>query len=210
MSRHIGWLVAAVLALSACATQAPRAVLPPVASAPEVHQQQREAALARQQAWSMQGRVALSNGKDGGSGRIEWQQDGARYDVSLSAPVTRQSWRISGDPAQARLEGIDGGPLQGEDPAALLRETTRWDIPVTALASWVRGVRADEARHGPARAVFGVDGRLAILEQDGWTVRYTAWEAAGGTELPHRLEATHGDAKVRLVVDAWDDGVARD
>ncbi len=198
-----GWLVAAVLVLSGCATRAPRAVLPPVMGSPEEHQQQREAALGLQQGWSMQGRVALSNGRDGGSGRIEWEQDGTHYDVSLSAPVTRQSWRISGDPAQARLEGIDGGPLQGEDPNVLLRQATRWDIPVTALASWVRGLRADEARHGPARMAFGPDGRLATMEQDGWTVRYTAWQAMGGTEVPQKLEATQGAAKVRLIVDAW-------
>jgi outer membrane lipoprotein LolB len=203
MSLRAGLSGIAALLLAACATQAPRAPLPPLTRTPEANQQQRESVLAQQASWSLQGRVALSNGRDGGSGRIDWQQDGARYDVSLSAPVTRQSWRITGDGSHARLEGVAGGPLEGDDPAALLREATRWDIPVTALASWVRGVPADEARHGPGDLEFGPDGRLATLRQAGWTVQYTAWRSEGAVELPQRLEASRDEAKVRLVVDAW-------
>jgi outer membrane lipoprotein LolB len=203
MSLRAGLSGIAALLLAACATQAPRAPLPPLTRTPEANQQQREAVLAAQASWSLQGRVALSNGRDGGSGRIEWQQDGARYDVSLSAPVTRQSWRITGDGSHARLEGVAGGPLEGDDPAALLREATRWDIPVTALASWVRGVPADEARHGSGDLEFGPDGRLATLRQAGWTVQYTVWRSEGAVELPQRLEASRDGAKVRLVVDAW-------
>ena len=198
-------IVAAALLLSGCAMHPPRASLPPLATSPQAHQRQREAALATQAGWSLQGRVALSNGRDGGSGRIDWRQQGGHYDVSLSAPVTRQSWRISGDATHARLEGIDGGPLEGDDPQALLQATTRWQIPVTALARWVRGLPADET-HGPAALAFGPDGRLATLEQAGWTVRYTAWTSGMGVELPQRLEATQGDARVRLLVDAWGGG----
>ena len=203
MSLRAGVSGVVALLLAACAAQAPRAPLPPLTSTPEANQRQREALLAQQPDWSLQGRVALSNGRDGGSGRIDWQQVGARYDVSLSAPVTRQSWRITGDESHARLEGIADGPLEGEDPAALLREATRWDVPVTALASWVRGVPADEARHGGADVAFGPDGRLATLRQAGWTVQYSAWRAEGAVELPQRLEASRDEAKVRLVVDAW-------
>jgi outer membrane lipoprotein LolB len=203
MSLRAGLLGLGALLLAACATHAPRAPLPPLTRTPEANQQQREALLATQQSWSLQGRVALSNGRDGGSGRIDWQQDGGHYDMSLSAPVTRQSWRITGDGSHARLDGIAGGPLEGDDPVALLRETTRWDIPVTALASWVRGVPADKAQHGRAGLEFGPDGRLATLRQGGWTVHYTVWQPQAPVELPQRLEASRDDAKVRLVVDAW-------
>ena len=199
-------LVLAVLLLGACAGRAPRESLPPLATTPAAHQAQREAALALHPDWSLQGRVALSNGRDGGSGRIDWRQQGGHYSVALSAPITRQSWRLSGDAGGARLEGLDGGPREGADPGRLLREATRWEIPVTALADWVRGLRAS-ADHGPAQLAFAVDGRLARIEQDGWTIDYTAWQApSGGIELPVRLNARRGEASVRLVVDRWEVG----
>lgn len=200
-------VLAAVCLLAACAGQ-PVRESPPLAGAALVAAQARqdahEAWVREHPSWSMQGRVALSNGRDGGSGRIDWRQAGPRYDVSLSAPVTRQSWRLSGDAGTASLEGLPGGTRRGDDPARLLHEATRWEIPVTALSAWVRGARAPEALHGPAEMAFGQDGRPLRLRQDGWDITYTAWQAASPISLPSRLEARRGEALVRLVVDSWD------
>ena len=174
-------------------------------AAAQSEQQAHETAVAATPDWSLQGRVALSNGRNGGSGGIEWSQRGAGYEVALSAPVTRQSWRLTGDAGSARIEGLEGGPRSGADAQALLRETTGWEIPVAALSAWVRGARADEAAFGPAILSFGADRRLARLEQGGWTVDYSAWQSAdaGATALPTRLNAERGQARVRLVVDRW-------
>mgnify|MGYP003583167898 CR=1 FL=1 len=201
-------LTAAVVAgLAACSATAPRPTLPPerIASA-ETEQLEREQALRKQSTWSLQGRIAVANQGKGGSGRIDWQQDGPRYQVALSAPVTRQSWRLSGDDAGARLDGIEGGPREGRDAAQLLRETTGWEIPVVALAEWVRGVRAHAL--GPARVAYGEDGRLARIEQGGWAIDYV-WNAAmpAGSALPARLTAPRGEAQVRLIIDQWGDGL---
>ncbi len=188
--------------LSACATQTPRAPLPPAQrSAALARQDARETVLSAHPQWHLTGRVGLSNGQRGGSGRIDWQQDRAAYVVALSAPITRQSWRIIGNKASARLEGLDGGTRTGPDAHALLREATGWEIPVTALSAWVRGARAPGS--GAARLQFDVDGRLAKMQQAGWTLDYDDWQqdASLGIELPRRINAQRGESKVRLVVD---------
>lgn len=190
--------------LTACATRPTRAPLPAAErGAALAAQQQREAALATQPQWQLQGRVGLSNGERGGSGRIEWQQDDANYSVALSAPITRQSWRVSGDGTSVRLEGLKGGTRTGNDAGVLLRESTGWEIPVAALSSWVRGARA--RREGVAQLQFSADGRLARLQQGGWTLDYDDWRADPGLgiELPGRVNAQHDQARVRLVVDTW-------
>jgi outer membrane lipoprotein LolB len=194
------------LLLAACAGRPVRnAPAVPVAAATQA-QATRAAVLARHPQWSLEGRVALSNGRNGGSGRIDWRQDGARFEVSLSAPITRQSWRLAGDGSLARLEGLDGGVREGVDAQALLRDATGWVVPVTSLADWVRG--AADARLPAASMQFDAQGRLARMEQGGWTIDYTDWQpdAGLGIELPHRLNASQGDARVRLVVDAWQGG----
>ncbi|HVI25952.1 MAG TPA: lipoprotein insertase outer membrane protein LolB [Xanthomonadaceae bacterium] len=209
MRRLRGWATAAIATclLAACAgrpLRAPGPALP--AEVAQARQAEREAALAAQPHWSLQGRVAVSTAGRGGSGRLDWNQDGADYVIALSAPVTRQSWRLRGSPGHARLEGLDGGPREGDDATALLLEATGWLVPVDALAAWVRGARA--AGHGPAAVDYGADGQLAALRQDGWSLRYADWRPAAGLAiaLPYRVEATRGDARVRLVVDAWDEG----
>lgn len=202
-------LTAAVAALLAACVAQPVRQVPPVSNpAAEAAQVARVAVLATHAKWSLQGRVALSNGRNGGSGRIEWHQDGQRFEVALSAPVTRQSWRLSGDSGVARLEGLDGGPREGTDAETLLRETTGWVIPVAALVSWVRG--AADSQPAPATLQYGADGRLNRLQQADWTIDYADWrpQAGLGIELPHRLNASRGDARVRLVVDAWQEGAA--
>lgn len=199
---------AAAVLLTACVAQPVRRALPPAQSAAaEAQQAAREDALRRQPAWSLQGRIAVSSGRNGGSGRIDWNQDGARFEVALSAPVTRQSWRLVGTATSARLEGLQGGTREGPDAAALLRDATGWEIPVTALAQWVRGVRAQGV--GTASATYGLDGRLLRLEQGGWTLDYH-WPApspdttaANGPPLPTRLDARRGEASMRLIVDQW-------
>ena len=194
------------LILAGCVSQPTRAPQGPVDAANARAQDERRAALAD---WSLSGRIAVSNGKQGGSGRIDWQQSGDRYTVSLGAPVTRQSWRLSGDAGGGRLEGIEGGPREAADVEAMLRETTGWNIPVRAMADWVRGVGADAARFGEARVVYGEGDRPVRLTQAGWTIDYTQWQpdaAASGPVLPARLTATRGEAKVRLIVDQWTPG----
>jgi outer membrane lipoprotein LolB len=188
----------AALLLASCAMQPAKQNLPPIVGSPEANQAARAARFAASPDWSMSGRIAVTNGKQGGSGRIEWKQDGARYAATLSAPVTRQSWRVDGGPDGATIEGMAGGPRSGADAAALVYEATHWRVPVDALGDWLLGLRRDgDSLH------FGADGRVDRIEGEGWVVAYSDWRSTAGIELPGRIEAVQGTARVRLVVDTW-------
>ena len=200
--------VAALLALAGCAS-VPAPVPAPPGTDRAAAQSAREAALGlaggdcAAPAWAMTGRVALSNGKDGGSGRIEWTQGGGRAEVTLSAPITRQSWVLRMDGSGARLDGVPAGPLRGVDAGQLLRDATGWDIPVADLGCWLRGARAGGELDGFV-IQFATDGLPSRLVQDGWTVQYGDWTTdAAGLALPGRIEAVSGGNRVRLVVDRW-------
>nr|MBO2466508.1 outer membrane lipoprotein LolB [Xanthomonadaceae bacterium] len=195
--------LALALLLAGCATGPghPGVPVADTLAGAEAAQQARARRLAEITDWGFQGRLAVSTGDRGGSGRLDWSQRGEGYVAALSAPVTRQSWRLRGGPEGAVLEGLEGGPRRGGDADALLREATGWPIPVRALADWVRGLATPGARVG-----YGADGRLQRIEVDGWTIEYQAWWPASGRlpEMPARVQATRADARVRLVVDAWE------
>ena len=191
-------LLSCLALLAGCATKPTRPAAP-VASI-EVLDSQRGQVVE----WTLAGRIAVSNGRDGGSGRIDWQQDARSYVITLSAPVTRQGWRLSGDASHARLDGIKDGPREGADAQSLLRESTGWDIPVGALGHWIRGIGAAEQQFGPVEVTYGPDNLPVRLEQAGWSVEYAEWRSVpDGPMLPTRLVATQGQAKVRLLMDAW-------
>jgi outer membrane lipoprotein LolB len=208
-------LAAATLAVSACTSvgtqkTAPPAVVETVSAEAAQAEATRVATLQAQPDWAFQGRVAVSKGKDGGSGRIDWKQGGRRYVVELSAPVTRQSWKLSGDAHSGggRLEGLSGGPREGEDAQQLLLEATGWDIPVNQLPEWIRGLVAAGAGDDAQAIERDGEGRPRRMQQMGWQVQYLDWypAEAGRPAVPRRIEASRGDAKVRLLVDQWAQG----
>lgn len=207
-----GFLLAGLAALSmaGCATRGPTAespVLrdPEALAAAQAAQATRSAWLESRPDWSFAGRVAVNANGKGGSGRIDWQQTGTGYLVALSAPVTRQSWRLGGDlqTRAARLDGFEGGPREGADADRLLREATGWDIPVASMVHWARGI-ADPA--APATGVeYDLEGRLRTLTQQGWRVDYLEWFPAEGDQpvMPRRIEARRQGATVKVAVDQW-------
>lgn len=193
------WLLLLVLlTLAAC-------MPPPVRRAPDAGllqaQAAREAALAAHPDWGLSGRIAISDGKDGGSGHIDWKQHGSDYDIRLSAPVTRQSWRLVREGDRVRLEGLEGGTLEGTDAQALLYQALGWLVPVDALAAWVRGARAST---DAAQLQFGADGLPSLMTEDDWSVEYRGWDAGSEPARPTKVFANQGKARVRLVVDRWD------
>lgn len=197
----------AVGALAGCATTAPTRTAPSLpAETLAERQRARSEWLALYQTWSFSGRAAISRGDKGGSGRIEWEQrDRDRYSIALGAPVTRQSWRLSGDlrSGAGRIEGLDGGPRDGAFAEELLIQTTGWRVPLQQLGNWVRGAPA--AGVPVESVVYDAEGRIAELRQSGWTVRYLEWRPgpAGQPDLPARIEAEAGDARVRLAIEDW-------
>lgn len=204
-----------VAALSGCVSvpkrQGPVAVTlsTEALAAATTRQESREMRLRAWPDSGFAGRVALSNGRKGGNGRIEWRQHGDGYEVTLSAPVTRQSWKLSGNAASATLEGLEGGVRTGTDAVELLRDATGLEIPVAALPAWASGTRADAKLFGAARLQYTADGTLAQIEQGGWVIDYLDWQDvrlgndAQPIRVPRRIDAHRDQARVRLAVDEW-------
>ena len=145
--------------------------------------------------WRLEGRLAVSDGHDSGSGSVVWEQDGQRFNISLRAPVSGQSWRLEGDDQHCTLEGLKSYPLSAASPEELLQRELGWDLPVAALRDWLRGrpmsasvdVQRDEA------------GRVVGFREAGWEVSYRDFR--DGT--PTRITARKPPHQVRLAIKSW-------
>lgn len=184
-----------MLALAACAPQRVREDDTTLRA-----QSEREASLADATRWQLAGRIAVSNGEDGGNAQIDWRQDERRYDLVLNAPVTGKRWHLHGDADRATLEGARPEPLVERDAATLLEREIGWHVPVVELEYWVRGLRAPNAR---AELVFDEANRPATLKQSGWTIEYRDWFDDVTPALPKKVFATRGKYRVRLFVESW-------
>ena len=164
-------------------------------------QQAREQSLAHADHWVMQGRLGVSDGKNGGSGSFSWTQNGDKYEFVLRGPaISGADFRLSGGPGGAQLEGLKSGPIHGPDAEALMRKALGWEVPLHDLQAWVLGLRADS---GPAELSFGDNKLPSLLQQDGWAVDYREWDTTRQPALPTKVYAEKLPYKVKLSIDSW-------
>lgn len=186
---HAGWLLALML-LSGCASWSRGPIVVPDD-------------LRELQVWQARGRLGVSSEQGGGSGSFIWQQRNDRSDVEIRGPVGIGSVKLqvrgnSSDP-ELQLETSDG---QRWSSAAAWRELeARLGAPIPAgrLRYWLLGLAAPGEHRWSEPAPDGT----SVLEQDGWRIDYQKYSADEGPRVPVRLRASHGDARVRIVVDRW-------
>lgn len=161
---------------------------------------EREAALQGRSKFEISGRIAISDGKDGGSGRFEWQQRGESYSLRFMAPVTGQGWRLEVQPGQALLIESNGAVRVADSAEALLARELNWHLPADAMRYWVLGMRAPDAG---STLEFSADGELAVLRQSDWSIRYVEFDRGRMPPLPRKLFARSGEHQVRVSVRSW-------
>lgn len=169
----------------------------PVAPPPDAEAQQRLESLEQ---WSLSGRVAVSDGREGFSAALDWRQDGERAEIGLRGPLGSGALRIGIDGGHLSLDDGHGQVLSGGEARAVLAQRLGVDLPVGQLRYWIRGLPAPggvpQLERGPAGEILG-------LSQDGWRLRYSNHQDAGELRLPGRVELAAGEVRVRMVIRDW-------
>ncbi|EIK94346.1 outer membrane lipoprotein LolB [Pseudomonas sp. M47T1] len=159
-----------------------------------------KAQLTQLDGWQIDGKVGIRAPKDSGSGTLFWLQRQDYYDIRLSGPLGRGAARLTGRPGQVVLEVANQGRYEAATPEQLLGEQLGWDLPVSHLVWWVRGLPAPDTK---STLTLDGDSRLASLEQDGWSVEYLSYTEQNGYTLPERIKLHGRDLDVTLVVKSW-------
>ena len=155
--------------------------------------------------WRAQGRLAVTVDEEAWHGSFTWREETHRRRVEMSGPLGQGTIRLTEDADGATLELSGDETVTGSDAASLLQEHAGWSLPVDGLRYWI-AARADPGR--PAETRHDADGRLASLDQDGWTVDYGRYREVMGHLLPHRLSLRRPGLKVKLAIDQWSVGPA--
>ena len=138
------------------------------------------------------------------SGRFALTVDRSEVTLDLSTPLGTTVARVQSGAAGARLTVPTAGGLrteQGPDPDALSLQVLGWTLPVSGIRDWIEG---RPAAGRPYRLDPGQDGN-ALLEQDGWTIRF---EPRGSDGRIRRLDMSRpqrSDApavSLRVVLDS--------
>ena len=183
--RGLSWIL--LLALSACAG-APR--IPSVTVPP-----QREAAV-----FNLNGRFAVHHLEQRYSGGLRWQHQPSRDELLLQGPLGFTVARVASDARSATLER-NGKSYAAQDVESLMQQVLGWGLPLPVLHHWLLGA-ADTA--SPSDIERDALGRIAVLRQAGWEVRYQRYADEGAGGLPSRILLRRDDLEVQLLLDEWE------
>lgn len=162
----------------------------------------RQAALRQWQQWQVRGSVAVNRADEGWNARFFWHQDGARYRLRLTGPLGQGTLLLQGEPGQAVLRDGEGRRWQAASPEQLLRDVAGVELPVSLLREWILGLPARTAALDTYQ--LSPEAQLQHLQQQGWIINYSAYEAHAAHWLPHQLRLENQDFLIKLAISAWE------
>lgn len=154
--------------------------------------------------WQAEGKLGLTMGADSQSASFTWHQQGRRFAIHIFGPFGHGSTHLSRD-AEGRvtLANPELGTHRAASAEALMTEVLGWQVPVSAMQYWIKGMPAPQE---PFDMITGNDGLPAQLLQAGWQVRFTRYQSVGRWQLPERVVATRDDLRLVVVVKQWQIG----
>ena len=184
--------------LRPAAAAALAALLAACASAPPAVEtgdwpRQRES-LEALDAWQFRGRVNVRYDNESHTPRILWRQRQRDYDIRLWGSFNAGNTLITGDSNGVMLEA-DGQVLTAATPEDLILEQLGYELPVSHLEYWIRGLPAPG---GDADLRFNERDQLAEIRQRGWSVSYPDPRRYGELSLPGEIEVLRSAADVKL------------
>ena len=145
--------------------------------------------------FELSGRIAVKYRDEAASGSIAWRHGVDDDELLLSSPFGQGIARIVRLREVVTLTTSEGRDASAADAEELTERLLGFRIPLAGLADWVRG----RPGPGPARTRTDAAGRLAELEQSGWTIEYLEYEG----RLPSRLKLTYPGLELRLAIASW-------
>ena len=151
--------------------------------------------------WQLRGRVNVRYENESHTPRILWQQQNSSYTIRLWGSFNAGSTRITGDAEGVSLES-DGEVRTADTPEDLILEQLGYELPVSHLEYWVRGLPAPRSE---ADLRFNELNQVREIRQDGWSVSYTDPRRYGELSLPGAIDVVRSadDARLRFVGLRW-------
>jgi len=144
----------------------------------------RRAVLAALSQWQFTGSVNVRDSQEAHSSRIRWHQDGDVYRINLWGTFNAGATQIDGRPGQVIITPQGEAPTVARSPEELLYQELGYDLPVSELNHWVKGIPAPGQ---PSKLEFGEDHQLVRFQQAGWQIDYLGFTNYDTEVLPNRL-----------------------
>lgn len=202
LAKRFNYLLLSLISISltACTTvttQPAKFTTAQTISANQMQQQNQNRLISN---WTVRGRIAVQMAQNGGSASVYWKQQGQNYLIELFGPLGAGAVYLNGMPGQIVLTSSKGQRLQAATPEILLHQALGWNLPVTNLNYWIRGVPAPGFTLSRS---FNDQGQLSQLQQNGWQINYFNYLTENNRALPQYMTLTRQGLTVKIIIDNW-------
>ncbi|MEE8057142.1 MAG: lipoprotein insertase outer membrane protein LolB [Pseudomonadales bacterium] len=144
--------------------------------------------------WSLRGKIGIRDDHSATSAYLNWQQCGDYYNIRLSGPLGQGAAHLYGDKTRVTLQSSDNRPITASTPEQLLVQQLGWEIPVSRLLYWIRGIPDPNLSYTPDDQGF---------QQSGWQLSYPKRMSIDQYTLPSKAIAKHPQLKLTLILKHW-------
>jgi outer membrane lipoprotein LolB len=149
--------------------------------------------------FAMNGRISIKHDAARDSAGLRWTHQAQTDEILLLTPLGQTAARIYSDDNQATLDEGDKH-YQDQDVESLMMQVLGWRLQLDGLHHWVLGMKAAS----DAQVVRDELGRLTVLHQDGWEVRYLRYADDKADSLPARMQLSRENLQILLLIDEWE------
>lgn len=143
--------------------------------------------------WSLSGRIGITAPDNAHSGYLNWTQCGSRYELRINGPLGSAAVKLVGDEHQVTLYEGNSDPISADSPEQLL-QYYGWDLPLSQLRYWIRGVPDPDRAYSNTATGF---------VQSDWTLSFPRQTVVDPYTLPAKATAVAGPTRVTLVIQEW-------
>jgi len=144
------------------------------------------------------GKMAVSDGAEGGSGRLTWQQQSNFVETLFKGPMSQGSWLLTETESEAIMLVDNRETYTANKAEQLVSDFIGWSVPWQALKSWIKGRPLQSNR---AEVQFAANGKT-IYEQ-GWQINYDQYRSYPDACLPHSITASKDSYRIKLIISSW-------
>jgi outer membrane lipoprotein LolB len=150
--------------------------------------------------WEFTGSINVRDANEAQSSRIRWQQQDERYRINLWGTFNVGATEINGRPGEVRIEQQGEDAIVTESPEEMLYQQIGYELPVTELNYWIKGIPAP----GASTALKFADNlQLLSFEQKGWRIDYLGYTNFGRETLPNRIRIQKAPLQLDLIRLTW-------
>ncbi len=146
--------------------------------------------------WSFNGKLAINDGENNGSGRIKWLVTNNYTKAQFKAPLGQGSWDIQENQNSATLMSSTNGETTAENAQLLISNELGWFFPWDKIGFWFRG-------HSSNSEIKTITHEFESITDGDWQITYTKWQQTPMGLLPKKIKASKPPYSVKLVIYKW-------